>query len=257
VAVLGILGLLFSATAAQSGEIRFTFGLTRTIDACQTAGQRLLYRVDGRWYESPMADVKEITGLTCQRQALPSQVSSGQVDAPVLVVGDEWAFRWESPLGKGTFVWTVAREEAVEGVEYYVLRSDREREVYWRKADLAYRMDKVRGAVEAQSLPPVVRYTWPFVVGKTWDQRFATERPLDRQKWETTQKCEVEREEMTTVPAGMFRTLKVVCRTARAATNPILSERWYAPAVKCWVRERVKFSYGIQERELTSFKLTR
>jgi hypothetical protein len=146
----------------------------------------------------------------------------------------------------------VAREEAVEGVGYYVLRSGAEREVYWRKADVAYLMDKVRGAVEEQARPPVVRYAWPLVVGKTWDQRYTTERPLDRNEWETTQRCEVEREEMTTVPAGTFRTLKVVCRNLRVAMNSIISERWYAPEVKCWVRERLRFSYGIRERELMS-----
>jgi TonB family protein len=73
--LLGIAWWLASVSIAQAGEIHFTFGLTRTIDACEQAGPRVRYRVDGRWYEIARADVKEITGLTCQTQSLPSQVS--------------------------------------------------------------------------------------------------------------------------------------------------------------------------------------
>src|SRR5262249_7608705 len=29
--------------------------------------------------------------------------------APVWMIGDRWAFRWESPRGSGTFVWAVNR----------------------------------------------------------------------------------------------------------------------------------------------------
>src|SRR5262245_46850482 len=71
--VLGITGCLAAASLAQAGEIQFTFGLTRTLDACEIAGQRIRYRVDGRWYEIARADVKEITGVTCQTQPLPTQ----------------------------------------------------------------------------------------------------------------------------------------------------------------------------------------
>src|SRR5436309_11665643 len=33
---------------------------------------------------------------------------------PAWTPGDEWAFRYESPSGNGTFVWSVDREEAID-----------------------------------------------------------------------------------------------------------------------------------------------
>ena len=37
---------------------------------------------------------------------------------PIWRVGDEWAYRWENSRGAGTFVWSVDREEGVDGVAY-------------------------------------------------------------------------------------------------------------------------------------------
>jgi hypothetical protein len=69
--------------------------------------------------------------LKAEDQAAVALVPSSP---PVWKPGDEWVFRWESPRGKGTFAWTVNREEIIDGVEYYVVASGRQREMYWRKA---------------------------------------------------------------------------------------------------------------------------
>lgn len=57
---------------ARAGEIRYTFGLTRSIDACEERGAIIRYQSGGQWYEIPKADVHEITGLTCTVGAGPS-----------------------------------------------------------------------------------------------------------------------------------------------------------------------------------------
>src|SRR5262249_26469859 len=66
--------------------------------------------------------------------------------APVWKKGYEWAYRWESPRGKGTFVWSVDRQETIGGTDYYVINAGNE-ETYWRKSDLAYYMYKVEGEI--------------------------------------------------------------------------------------------------------------
>lgn len=183
----------------------------------------------------------------------PAQGSFSTVDAPVWKRGDEWTFRWESPRGKGTFVWTVDREEAVDGVEYYVITSGRQRESYWRKADLAYYMEKVEGVIEERIVPPFVRFAWPLLPGSAWEQDHRNERPRDRQTEDIALTCRVEAEETITVPAGSFQTLKIVCQNRR--TGAITSERYYSPMVKQVIQERTYFSYGIRTRELTGVKL--
>ncbi len=180
-------------------------------------------------------------------------VEGGPPVAPAWKPGYEWAFRWESPRGKGTFVWSVDREELVDGVECYVVKAGEQREIYWRKTDLAYYMDKVSGVVEERSTPAELRYAWPLETGKTWTQTFHYERLRDRTTQEIASACQVEGEETITVPAGTFRTFKIVCRSQR--TGSLRHESWYSPEVKQKVRERDYFSYGIRDRELIAFRL--
>ena len=45
------------------------------------------------------------------------------------------------------YVWSVDREERVEGVSHYVIKQGT-REIFYRTADLAYTRETVNGAVE-------------------------------------------------------------------------------------------------------------
>ena len=170
-------------------------------------------------------------------------------DVPTWEVGDEWTFRWESPRGKGTFVWSVDRIERVDGNEFYVVKAGN-RLMYRRKADLAIYMEIVDGQVEIRHVGLSRVFPWPLVPGKAIEYDVTIERPLARQTVEVTRACSVVREETVTVPAGEFQTAKIACKDRR--TDTVVHELWYAPRVKQWVRERSLFSYGWQERELIS-----
>ena len=71
------------------------------------------------------------TGIPTQRgdRALPLSLiptaAAGvpTAEAPVWRPGYEWEYRWESPRGKGTFVWSVNRTEIVDGTEFYVVKA--------------------------------------------------------------------------------------------------------------------------------------
>jgi len=192
-------------------------------------------------------------------KAVQSQEQSGgtlsafEVSVPLWQPGYTWEFRWESPQGRGTFVWTMTHEEIIDGVAYYVVTSGRQRESYWRKADLAFAMDKVQGEVEGRVVPPELRYVWPLALGRKWEQTFTREMPRDKQTEEIASVCQVEAEETITVPAGTFRALKIVCRNQR--TGALRYEVWYAPEVKNWIREHSRFSSGMRARELINFKV--
>jgi hypothetical protein len=238
-------------------------------------------RADGSVWARPAADgTKDVSAWqACMRQAAveqrqaqrgkvppDAQVSatpptassmptpiSGPVVAPTWKPGNEWSYRWESPRGKGTFVWTVDRVEKVDGTDYYVVKSGQRREIYWRKSDFVLLMDKLDGAVELQQTPLKPWQPWPLTPGRSWTMHYKEDRPGDRQTTERTRACRVEAEEDVTVPAGAFRTVKVTCTDA--STGQPVYEAWYAPQVKHWVRERTHFNYGVRERELLNYRV--
>jgi hypothetical protein len=176
------------------------------------------------------------------------------VPLPQWKVGDEWAYRWESPQGSGTFVWSMDREELVDGVTYYVIKSGSARETYYRKNDFAFYMEKVNGQVETRFTPPAAFFAWPLISGAKLEVRYTRERPLERQTEEVVVICEVGSVESATVQAGTFPdVVKIACLNSR--TNTPTFEAWVSPAVKRMVRERTYFPYGVRERELIGLKL--
>jgi hypothetical protein len=172
---------------------------------------------------------------------------------PTWKIGDEWAYRWESPQGMGTFVWSLDREEQLDGVAYYVVKSGTAREIYYRKSDFAVYMDKLNGEIETRFAPPAAFVQWPPTPGAKWELRYTRERPLERQTEAVLLTCESGAVESLTVPAGTFETMKITCRNAR--TGVVTYDVWPSLSVKHIVRERTLFSYGIRERELIGFKL--
>ena len=190
----------------------------------------------------------------------PATQVTARATAPTLTAevptwrrGDEWEFRWESPTNKGVFVWSVDREETVEGAPAYVIKVGT-REIFYRKADIALIRETVDGALVLANTPPRLRYAWPLTVGKTWEQTLSQERASPRSSEQRADVVTVEAEETVSVPAGTFQTLKLVYRNKD--TQAILYEEWYAPAVKhpVLLRERLT-SGGLRVRELTSFSV--
>jgi hypothetical protein len=172
---------------------------------------------------------------------------------PTWTVGDEWSYRWQSPEGKGTFVWVVDRFENTDGIDSVVIKSG-SRESFYRREDGALRHSTVNGRVESRYDPPFLSLPFPLEVGKQWHPDFTRERPAAQRTTELLLDCRVEGEESVTVPAGTFRTFHVICNNQRSKL--LNFELWYAPEVGNMVKERTRFSYGIRERELAGFKFT-
>jgi len=174
------------------------------------------------------------------------------VNVPTWNRGDEWRFRWSSPRGSGTFVWTIAGEDMVGGVAYYIMQSG-SRQIYYSKAELAWLMDRVEGAVETRASPAVRGFAWPLEYGNEWEEKYFWESPGERRTEDRLRRFKVEALEPVTVPAGTFQTFLL---TVKDPTGRLLQEYWYSPEVKWWVKERTYFSYGVRERELLEYKLT-
>jgi len=184
--------------------------------------------------------------------AVASPSVNGMTDAPTWKPGYEWAYRYESPTGSGTFVWSVDREEAIDGVPHYVIKTGT-REIFYRKSDFASTRETLDGAVVYRSTPPRLFVKWPLEVGQTWDQTTLEERPVARQTLERTDTVTVEADETVTVPAGSFKTIKVVCRNKK--TGATRYEAWYSLDIKQVVKLRQNLETGTRIRELIAFKL--
>lgn len=193
-------------------------------------------------------------GAPAPREAAKQQaaVQASSLASPGWNVGDEWAYRYESPTGTGTYVWSVDREEAIDGVRHYVIKTGT-REIFYRKSDLATTKETVDGSVVLLVTPSRLQYVWRLEVGKTWEQAFREERPVARQTTERVDVVTVEAEETVTVPAGTFKTLKIVYRVK--GTGAMRYEAWYAPELRQLVQLRERLESGLRTRELIAYKL--
>jgi len=174
------------------------------------------------------------------------------VAAPTWSVGDEWTYRWESPQGSGTLVWWVSREAEIEGQPYWVMEGASQ-EIWHRKSDLAVAQFAVGKQLQSRNRPPHQYADWPLSVGKAWERAFEEERPATRETRNVVFRYHVEGAETVTVPAGTFQTLKIVRRVRSGA---ILTEFWYSPEVRHWVRMREALgASGSRVHELIAYRL--
>jgi Aspartyl protease len=165
---------------------------------------------------------------------------------PSWAVGDEWEMRWEGPSGKGTYVQAVEREESVDGVAHYVLKSAARR-TYYIKDTLGWHFEK-DGEDVTMRRTPALTLAWPLAVGKSWQHKY--ERREGRNTEQITLNCSVLEETTLRVPAGTFDTLRIRCENA---AGRLAWEWWHADEVKHWVRRRSWQSAGDRIDELVSY----
>lgn len=182
---------------------------TVTLKEVRTDGQIWVWTTGGTDYAAYQQCIAKAAadqgarrvGVSPAAPGLVARSASVAPAAPLIRPGSEWAFRWESPQGEGTFVYILDREEVRDGSTWYVLKSGN-RELYYRKDDLAIALDLVNGEPEIRRSPPLAFLKWPLTVGQEWEQSFTTERPKERQTYEILAVCKIEREENVTVPRG-------------------------------------------------------
>jgi hypothetical protein len=182
----------------------------------------------------------------------PAAAASDRVwEAPVWTAGDEWRTQWRTPAGDGTFTRTVEGEEIVDDVPHWIVKSGRSR-IYFVKSGLAWHFEKRDDETVLRRDPPV-GYDWPVRVGKSWVHEYQLEEPAAGKSARVYRRCLAADEATTTVPAGTFLTLHVVCRDR---ADRIAYEHWYAAEPKSLVRERIALSGGDRWQELVSYRVT-
>lgn len=198
-------------------------------------------------------------GRTRTGTAAMPPAPSGQVVAPhdmatpVWKIGDEWAYRYDQPSGSGTFVWSVDRIEALGSEPHYVIKTGT-REILYRVSDLAFTQERVGGEVVRQVTPSDWRFVaFPLSVGRSWNMKYHETRPVERQTEDIERACQAEAEESVSVPAGTFRTIRIVCKNMRNGAWVLTV--WYSPDIRHMVREESAVIGGRRMRELLAYKV--
>jgi len=177
----------------------------------------------------------------------------GPIAQPVWKVGNEWAYRYESPSGTGTFVWRLDRIETLANERHYVIRADT-REIFYRIADYGLTKETLDGKTVREISPSTWRFVaFPLSVGLSWDMKYVEARPTEQPE-NVERRCVAEGEEAVTVPAGTFATIRVVCNDSR--NNSWVITVWYSPEVKHMVKDEYPVRTGGRgSRELLRFRL--
>jgi hypothetical protein len=178
----------------------------------------------------------------------------GPIAQPVWKVGNEWAYRYETPSGTGTFVWRLDRMETLANEPHYVITAGT-REIFYRVADFGFTKETLEGKSVRQISPSTWRpVAFPLSVGLSWDMKYLETRPTEQQPENVERRCVAEGEEALTVPAGTFATIRIVCKNMR--NNSWVTTVWYSPEVNHMVKDEYPVRTGGRaSRELLMFRL--
>src|SRR5712692_7443183 len=110
-----------------------------------------------------------------------------------------------------------------------------------------------QGKLITKRTPPRRFVSWHLEVGREWRDVYE----LDDQQEKSSRKLAFRRvvskiEEVTT-PTGNFETFKI--ESYNQPDGRLLTEHWYSPAVKWFVKIKETLRDGVREEELASFNV--
>ncbi len=175
-------------------------------------------------------------------------------EKPEWKVGYQWRYALQAPGLKGAALVSneVVREEVFEGVPAYVLSAGN-KEYPHEKATLAVLATVSNGKVVIKNSPPSLTLAWPLEVGKRWQNQYTIQDVEDKQSAKINTEVIVGDFEIVRVPAGSFPAFRI--ETYTSPGGELISDQWYAPAVKWFVKSKFYREDGVVEQGLAAFKL--
>lgn len=175
--------------------------------------------------------------------------SSAQADKPEWKVGNEWRYGWKVVDTSGTLTREVIREDTFSGVPSYVVRVGKN-ENFYTKDDLGLIATMSGGKVTLKRDASYEPLSWPLEVGKEWKSSFTLLEGKVSQTYNN--RIVVAKVETIEVPAGIYEAFKIEVYSTYSGN--LLSEYWYSPQVKWFVKARI-YQDGVRDEELLSFKV--
>ena len=175
-----------------------------------------------------------------------------QARPPEWKAGYRWQYLFTAPGVKGTIVSLVAREEVFEKSPSYVLVIGKN-EYPHAKSTLGVLATLSGGKTLSKNDPPSQSLAWPLETGKQWRNYYVAEDAERKRTQRIDTEMVVAALEEVRVPAGIFAAFRV--ETYDTQTGELISEQWYAPRARWFVKTRIYRDEGPLVRELISFKL--
>lgn len=195
------------------------------------------------------------TKLAQTKKAVPKTtiavLSEEKVDKPQWKAGHEWRYAWKTPAGSGTLTREIVREEIVEDAPVYIMRVGKN-EYSYTKDTLTLLTDVLNGTLTIKRTPGSQTFSWPLYVGKEWRSTYLSENLTEKSSQNFDYRLVVSSLEKVQVPAGVFDAYKIDVYSAFSGN--FLSEFWYSPKTKWFVKSRRYLQAGLREEELISFK---
>ncbi|HEX2385274.1 MAG TPA: hypothetical protein VHL99_01855 [Candidatus Binatia bacterium] len=180
---------------------------------------------------------------------LPSSIQAGK---PEWKTGYQWRYSLAAPGYKPAAVTNqVVREDVFDGTPVYVLSAGKNEYPHDQRS-LSVLAILSGGKMVSKNDPPSLPLNWPLKVGLTWDNDYVAQ-DLEHKQNETIQtRILVADFETVRVPAGTFPAFRI--ETYASPGGELLSDQWYAPTVKWFVKSKFYREDGVVEQDLISFK---
>jgi hypothetical protein len=203
-----------------------------------------------------VASGPSVIAQVAQERATPPTIESKltvlKIDRPEWKVGDQWRYSWKRVGTSGTLTREVVREDTFAGVSSYVVRVGKN-ESFYTKDVLGLLATMSGGKVTLKRNAPYQPLSWPLEVGKEWKNSFTLERVEEKSSQTFNHRMVVAKVEEVKVPAGAYEAFKI--EVYGDYSGNLLSEYWYSPQVKWFVRTRNYQQGGVREEELLSYKI--
>lgn len=203
-------------------------------------------RSQGEFERSIASELDRIYNATAR---LPSGL---QAQKPEWKAGYQWRYSLTVAGFKPAVVTNqVVRADMFEGTPVYVL-SVGKNEYPHDQRSLSVLATLSGGKTVSKNAPPSLPLDWPLRVGLQWDNNYVQQDLEHKQNESIQTRVIVADFETVRVPAGTFQAFRL--ETYATPGGELLSDQWYAPAVKWFIKSKFYREDGVVEQDLISFK---
>jgi hypothetical protein len=186
------------------------------------------------------------------QRAAAAPPSGSQAQKPQWKTGYHWRYALRAPGFKSAIVANdVVREDLFEGTPVFVLAAGKN-EYPHDKDRLSVLATLSGGKTINKNDPPSLPLDWPLKVGIRWENDYVVEDLEHKESEQIETEVVVADLEMVRVPAGTFPAFRI--ETYALPGGELISDQWYAPAVKWFVKSKFYREDGVIEQDLVTFK---
>jgi hypothetical protein len=179
-------------------------------------------------------------------------LTDGKAEKPDWKIGHQWHYAWKAPGRSGVLARELVREEIFEGQPSYILKAG-DSENFHIKDNLGLLATATKGKIATRRSAAHEFFAWPLETGKEWKTAFVRENHTQKSSDKLAYVKVIAGVEDLRVPAGNFDAFKI--ETYGSDSGRLVTEHWYAPTVKWFVKIRQYLQVGVREEELTKFNL--